>query len=95
MTMSQPQRPNVRCTRRRCMHQVSRQISIGEDGRGEYLDYYAAHRMTEDAHVRLYADGGFALLATPSLTSRGGNSALAADLARKGFDTDLIGLPTE
>ena len=27
-----------------------------EDGR-EYLDYYAMHRMTDDFHVRLYADG--------------------------------------
>ncbi len=28
----------------------------GEDGR-ERLDYYAAHRMTNDRHVRMYADG--------------------------------------
>lgn len=27
-----------------------------EDGR-EYLDYYAMHRMTNDRHVRLYANG--------------------------------------
>lgn len=27
-----------------------------EDG-AEYLDYYASHRMTNDRHVRLYADG--------------------------------------
>ena len=27
-----------------------------EDGR-EHLDYYAMHRMTNDRHVRLYADG--------------------------------------
>ena len=27
-----------------------------EDDR-EYLDYYAMHRMTDDRHVRLYADG--------------------------------------
>ena len=27
-----------------------------EDGR-EHLDYYATHRMTNDRHVRLYADG--------------------------------------
>jgi hypothetical protein len=31
---------------------------FGADERGEYLDYYAAHRMTNDRHVRLYADGG-------------------------------------
>lgn len=30
---------------------------FGGDGRGEYLDYYASHRMTEDRHVRIYADG--------------------------------------
>ena len=32
-----------------------------EDGR-EYLDYYAMHRMTDDRHVRLYADGDEAAL---------------------------------
>jgi hypothetical protein len=30
---------------------------FGADSRGEYLDYYAAHRMTYDSHVRIYADG--------------------------------------
>lgn len=30
---------------------------FGADGRGEYLDYYAAHRMTNDRHIRIYADG--------------------------------------
>lgn len=30
---------------------------FGVDDRGEYLDYYAAHRMTNDRHVRIYADG--------------------------------------
>jgi hypothetical protein len=30
---------------------------FGNDDRGEYLDYYAAHRMTDDRHVRIYADG--------------------------------------
>lgn len=33
------------------------QYCFGKDESGEYLDYYAAHRMTEDSHVRLYADG--------------------------------------
>lgn len=32
---------------------------FGEDETGEYLDYYSSHRMTEDNHVRLYADGRF------------------------------------
>ena len=30
---------------------------FGADKRSEYLDYYSAHRMTSDAHVRLYANG--------------------------------------
>jgi hypothetical protein len=30
---------------------------FGVNERGEYLDYYAAHRMTDDRHVRIYADG--------------------------------------
>lgn len=30
---------------------------FGSDARGEYLDYYASHRMTDDRHVRIYADG--------------------------------------
>lgn len=30
---------------------------FGRDERGEYLDYYSAHRMTGDDHVRVYEDG--------------------------------------
>ena len=30
---------------------------FGYDEKGEYLDYYASHRMTNDTHVRIYADG--------------------------------------
>jgi hypothetical protein len=30
---------------------------FGADERGEYLDCYASHRMTDDSHARLYADG--------------------------------------
>ena len=34
------------------------QYCFGKDGRGlEYLDYYAAHRMTDDSHRRIYEDG--------------------------------------
>ena len=33
------------------------QYCFGKDDNGEYLDYYAAHRMTEDCHVRIYQDG--------------------------------------
>lgn len=31
--------------------------TFGSDEGDEYLDYYASHRMTNDRHVRLYADG--------------------------------------
>ncbi len=31
--------------------------AFGSDKRGGFLDYYASHRMTNDRHVRLYADG--------------------------------------
>ena len=30
---------------------------FGSDAKGEFLDYYASHRMTSDSHVRVYADG--------------------------------------
>ena len=30
---------------------------FGEDERGEYLDYYASDRMTDDRHVRVREDG--------------------------------------
>ncbi len=30
---------------------------FGKDERGEYLDYYASHRMTDDRHVRIREDG--------------------------------------
>ena len=30
---------------------------FGKDDDGEYLDYYAAHRMTNDSHVRIFEDG--------------------------------------
>lgn len=33
------------------------QYCFGEDENGEYLDYYATHRMTDDSHVRIYEDG--------------------------------------
>lgn len=33
------------------------QYCFGEDEKGEYLDYYAAHRMTDDSHRRIYEDG--------------------------------------
>ncbi len=33
------------------------QYGFGLDAGAEYLDYYAAHRMTDDSHMRLHADG--------------------------------------
>jgi hypothetical protein len=30
---------------------------FGSDEKAEYLEYYASHRMTNDRHVRIYADG--------------------------------------
>lgn len=42
-------------------------FSFGADADGEYLDYYASHRMTDDEHVRLRADGSSELL--PALRS--------------------------
>lgn len=30
---------------------------FGSDGDGEYLDYYSYHRMTDDNHIRIHADG--------------------------------------
>ena len=30
---------------------------FGSDDKGEYLDYYASHRMTDDRHIRIYASG--------------------------------------
>jgi hypothetical protein len=33
------------------------QFTFGSDSRGEYLEYYASHRMTDDSHVRLYESG--------------------------------------
>lgn len=33
------------------------QYCFGKDDEGEYLDYYAAHRMTDDSHIRIRFDG--------------------------------------
>ena len=30
---------------------------FGSNEKGEYLDYYASHRMTDDRHVRVHANG--------------------------------------
>jgi hypothetical protein len=33
------------------------QFCFGRDEKGEFLDYYATHRLTDDSHVRLHDDG--------------------------------------
>ncbi len=30
---------------------------FGSNNKGNYLDFYASHRMTDDRHIRLYASG--------------------------------------
>ena len=32
-------------------------VLFGEDSHGEFMDFYAGHRMTNDRHVRVYVDG--------------------------------------
>lgn len=39
---------------------------FGSDERGEYLDYYASHRMTNDRHIRIREDGAEEHLPTVS-----------------------------
>ncbi len=39
---------------------------FGSDERGEYLDYYASHRMTSDRHIRIREDGTEEYLPTVS-----------------------------
>ena len=43
------------------------QYCFGKDENGEYMDYYAAHRMTDDSHIRIYEDGTEKVL--PALSS--------------------------
>ena len=38
---------------------------FGADERGEYLDFYATHRMTNERHERIYADGHSESLPAP------------------------------
>ena len=72
---------------------------FGRDGRGDYLDYYAAHAMLSDNHVRIYQDGETQSL--PALAEfvvyvgaghlqalaevREHNSRVGEELRRKGF----------
>lgn len=32
-------------------------VLFGEDSQGEFMDFYAGHRMTNDRHARVYVDG--------------------------------------
>jgi len=38
---------------------------FGTDEQGEYMDYYTAHRMTNDRHIRIYAGGTVKELEAP------------------------------
>jgi hypothetical protein len=78
------------------------QYAFGKNRLGEYLDYYAVHRMTDDSHVRLYANGRrqhLAALVSMFWTSEDPEEAkrheaslcrrnrrIARALVRKGFD---------
>lgn len=60
---------------------------FGFDGSGEYLDYYATHRMTSDSHVRIHADGSEESLEAPSefYVTPGGASEEEAEQAKAEF----------
>lgn len=84
------------------------QYCFGEDENGEYLDYYAAHRMTDDSHVRIYEDGkvehlpalsSFRLVSEDPLEDKKlddeykeKNSKVAKMLSDKGFDKFTINM---
>lgn len=63
--------PRDDCYNRRCGKLVKSGWVIfylfGKDDTGEYLDYYASHRMTDDSHARIRANGHYESL--PSLLS--------------------------
>lgn len=84
------------------------QYCFGKDETGEYLDYYATHRMTTDSHMRIYADGrekSLPVLSTIHGTSEDPkeakrledefykrNQEIAEMLAEKGFDKFTINM---
>ena len=53
--------PRDDCYNHRCGKLVKSDWVIfylfGKDDTGKYLDYYASHRMTDDSHSRIYANG--------------------------------------
>lgn len=77
---------------------------FGFEGDDEYMDVYTSHRMTNDRHMRLYADGqsrelpayreGYVEGKTPKEEERNKrefhahNKAVAELLAEKGFTSD-------
>ena len=83
------------------------QYCFGHDEKGGYLDYYAAHRMTSDDHVRIREDGSMEHLDAMSefyVTPADGdddaarqrfyeaNRRIAEILAAKGFDKFTINM---
>ncbi len=40
---------------------------FSKDSKGEYLDYYAVHKMTNDSHIRIYDDGSMKILEVPPI----------------------------
>ena len=59
-----------------------------EDGR-EFLDYYAMHRMTDDRHVRLYANGeseGLPAIEGMYATPQNATEAEEAETSAKHFE---------
>lgn len=60
------------------------QYAFGRNRFGEYVDYYASHRMTNDRHVRLYVSGRrqhLAALASMYPTSEDPKKAARAEAA--------------
>ena len=60
------------------------QYAFDRNRSGEYLDYYASHRMTDDRHVRLYASGRrqrLAALASMCLSSENPKEAARLEVA--------------
>ena len=77
------------------------QYCFGKDENGEYLDYYATHKMTDDSHIRIYADGTQETLPTLSRPLQHNDDPtkqlqeehnLKEMLIRKGFDKFTINM---
>ena len=60
---------------------------FGREGNKEYLDYYAVHRMTNDRHVRIHAEGHSEDLETPMefIAYLEGSDDTAMEQAREAF----------